>query len=399
MYICLLIGLAICQSNSAPESPRIQPLPIQITYQTQRKPVLQDTPPSSFVPPKSSFDPNRLFVPSRKSSASNPVQSNGFQAVEPNAVQPLRSNDRKTSEPSQNSFSIQSVPSGSTAESPVLPKIQSQQRPPTAQPFTVKPAIPSAAATPSRKQFDPPGSSLPEIRSAETVVEPQSNSADTATDPQLKEISELILNSIHRPSGNRLSLSKAVSYANDPTRRKEIVKQYWTCFVSLADQQFAIQEVRLLSSIPTPETRLNQYLMRAALSSAEARMAAAKLAYQKSALVLAKMVPEIEPGQAISFADLPWIGNYRTNSEEFVKSGMFDRQIRNVDQALPALRDLVYQRGVAVYDNLTALRESIGGLEQGTTTLETVLSLHKETRDQRIEFFKATRDYNHAIAN
>lgn len=209
----------------------------------------------------------------------------------------------------------------------------------------------------------------------------------------------MILDSIDRSGENRLSLSTVVRYARSPEQRKQIIKQYWSAFATAADLQFAQQELELLAGIPQPVSGLDRMLLRAATSSARARVAEAQIAYNKSSNELRKFVPTIEADQLISFADLPWVGKYRTNSEGFVRSGLFDSRIRQVDSALPQIRDLVYLRGAAFYENMAAFRQAVAALNQGNVRLETVLKLHNEMRDQRIAFLKYVRTYNHAIAD
>lgn len=485
MHIFFFFGLLVCQSPESVDSPRIQPLPFQITFQTKRKPVFQDAPPSTFVPPSSlaanqSFDPKGQFQ-STQPDMSDPLGS-GFQKVDPDQVKPLRKDATLKTDAPSSRFSLQSdadrasgqsAPPRSTlqssdfkangqssdATSDATPskflKADEKRTTPQSKQLTSPPFNPqsidkqnsSAANSPARPfrsnrqqniqqpnrdmtgeaiqrgqagsaaqsaglspQTNPRGNRFDSSQDQRALVPKQGVSPDATNevtrevkdstyDPQLKEITELILKTIPRPDQNRLSLQQAVAYARNADHRKQIIKQYWSCFVTLADQKFAEQELRLLADVPSPRTQLDQFLLRAANSAAQARFAEARIAYQKSAAALHRLVPRFKLDQPLSFADLPWVGKYQTNSTGFVTAGIFSDQIRKVDTALPAIRDLIYLRGAAVYDNMAALRESMTGYENGSIKLETLLSLHKEVRDQRIEFCKNIRSYNHAIAD
>lgn len=409
-----------------------------------------------------SFNPQGQFVspsksdtqrPEAKSSLSDDKPGSGFSLVDPQATKPLRSDQNaefkgnnssigdsspkftigsQNSSPSNPSsaqtpksdFSLQDDPKTGSPSSPYI-------RPSTATTPSTNPQIPRAqfsqgsqsvrdsvvpGNTPSSPRVEiqqgqlrqtpsqsaPAASSYATPESSQTEPQPtiESRQVDDATfDPQLKEITDLILTSVRRPNFNRLSLAKAVGVARDAAHRKQIVKQYWTCFVTSADMQFAQQELQLLGTVSRPNSRLEQLLLRAATSSAAARLAETKLAYEKAATELYKLAPVFDDSESISFADLPWVGKYKTNTDGFVKTGMFNDKIRQVDTALPALRDLIYMRGAAVYDNLSALQQSIEGVSNGLVKLDSVLRLHEETRDQRIEFLKNVQKYNHAIAD
>ncbi|MEE2642574.1 MAG: hypothetical protein VX768_18230, partial [Planctomycetota bacterium] len=222
---------------------------------------------------------------------------------------------------------------------------------------------------------------------------------DSSYNPQLKEIAEWILNSVKRPRENRFSLAEAIQFARDSTHRKQIIRQYWSSFVIEADLQAAEEELQWLRSLPSPISSLDRLMLRAALSSAESRLAEARVAERKSTWQLHRLAPGFDVNRSVCFADLPWVGKYRTNSDGFVKAGRFDSRIRKVDTALPSMRDLAHLRGGAFYDNLAALRESMLNLDSGKISLTVVINLHKETRDQRMAFFKQVRDYNHAITD
>ena len=456
------------QESKESDSPRIQPMPINITYETKHKPPLQEAPPSSFIPPtqsggsgknfdpkgtfkpKSTFDPQGSFNPAASSSQKSPPairpstqppstqvpskqpasSATRFSTVDPTTTKPLRS---QTDSPRKRSLSSQSPTTNPPANGSIRLQDDTSSKgassnwkqAPTSNTAggtntTLNNTSPTANSSIGNRSLgsrsalsrDARGvnsrsldSGAPDARTVPEVPQEQPATIETRTvddasfDPQMKEIADMILTSVRRPETNRLSLAKAVSNARSSANRKQIAKQYWTCFVTAADLQNAQQELQLLGTISNAGTQLDQLRLRAAISSARARLAEAKLAYKKSSTSLFKLAPYFDLDQPISFADLPWVGKYKTNSDNLAKTGMFDQKIKQVDVALPSIRDLIYLRGAAVYDNLLAFRKSIDGLAGGAVKLDTVLRLHEETRDQRIEFFKNVQKYNHAIAD
>lgn len=506
MHHTIWLLVLLCQSGQdvgplsateRPDVPRIRPFPLPRQPQTWKRPVLQDTPPTRFVPPSSSppSSAGSSSFPSSAAPSSTPPTSappvtsgqpgsdsqgsfivpgaqgvqgstaespSGFSPVNPSSTQPLRSSPNNVppgsvlpgGQPSGASQvpTVENAPSSLPGGANFRSSFGDDSDPPSIQPsgvpqqpssngirpgpetFRSNSGQPSASlrdnspSTPStlpRSGADTTsgGAGIREIHPGEPSAgryapvpstpgddrfpqspeiqdpAPQREVIDETFDPQLKQISDLILTSVRRPGNNRVSLAEAVRGARNADHRKLIVKQYWSSFVTLADWQFAQQELQLLQSIPRPSSQLDQLLLRAAISSAQARLSEARLANEKAATGLFQLAPVFEADQPISFADLPWIGKYKTNTDEFVKVGYFDAKIRRVDTALPALRDLIYLRGAAVHDNLAALRQAIPAISGGQIKLDAVLRLHQETRDQRIAFLKNVEKYNHAIAD
>ena len=227
----------------------------------------------------------------------------------------------------------------------------------------------------------------------------QEQKLDTTYDPQLKQIAESILRSNPRGEKNRVGLADVVQIARNTSQRKQIVREYWTGFVNQADADFAAQERNVLQQLSKPNNRFEQTLIRAAIRSSEARLAEANLEMAKSNAKLYAYVPSLAKGQELVFADLPWVGRYKTNANQLVSTGRFASKILNVDKALVGVRDLIQLRAASVYENMTALQEAISEYQNGRVQLSVVVMLHKEVRDQRIAFLTSVRDYNIAIAD
>lgn len=244
------------------------------------------------------------------------------------------------------------------------------------------------------------GNSNPPLSNQPTQAQPfPKQPLDLTYDPQLKEIAESILKSNPRGEKNRVSLADVVRIARTSSQRKQLIREYWTGFVNQTDADFADQERRTLQQLSKPNSRMDQALIRAAMSSGEARLAEANLAMAKSNSKIYKYVPTLTKGQELVYADLPWVGKYKTNADILVSTGRFDPKIQNVDKALIGIRDLIQLRAAAVYDNMTAMQEAVGEYQNGRAPLSVVLMLHKEVRDQRIAFLTSVRDYNIAIAD
>ena len=244
------------------------------------------------------------------------------------------------------------------------------------------------------------GNSNPEFSSQPSSAQPiPKQPVDMTYDPQLKKIAESILKSNPRGEKNRVSLADVVRIARTSSQRKQLIREYWTGFVNQTDADFADQERRTLQQLAKPNSRMDQALIRAAMSSSEARLAEANLAMAKSNSKIYRYVPTLTKGQELVYADLPWVGKYKTNVDILVSTGRFDPKIQNVDKALIGIRDLIQLRAAAVYDNMKAMQEAVTEYQNGRVALSVVLMLHKEVRDQRIAFLTSVRDYNIAIAD
>lgn len=227
----------------------------------------------------------------------------------------------------------------------------------------------------------------------------QTQNLDTTYDPKLKNLAESILRSNPRGEKNRVGLADVVQTAQNTSQRRQIVRDYWTGFVNQADADFAAQERSILQQLSQPNNRFEQALIRAAIRSSEARLAEANLEMAKSNTKIYSYLPSLAKGQELVFADLPWVGKYKTNAKQLAASGRFTSKILNVDKALIGVRDLIQLRAASVYENMTALNQAISEYQNGQVRLSVVVMLNKEVRDQRIAFLTSVRDYNIAIAD
>ena len=231
------------------------------------------------------------------------------------------------------------------------------------------------------------------------TLQAQTQNLDTTYDPKLKNLAESILRSNPRGEKNRVGLADVVQTARNTSQRRQIVREYWTGFVNQADADFAAQERSILQQLSQPNNRFEQVLIRAAIRSSEARLAEANLEMAKSNSKIYSYLPSLAKGQELVFADLPWVGKYKTNANQLAATGRFTSKILNVDKALIGVRDLIQLRAASVYENMTALQQAISEYQNGRVRLSVVVMLNKEVRDQRIAFLTSVRDYNIAIAD
>jgi hypothetical protein len=72
--------------------------------------------------------------------------------------------------------------------------------------------------------------------------------------------------------------------------------------------------------------------------------------------------------------------------------------LREIDNALPATRELIDAYATAIFSSQEALTELQRAYEQGMVSLAEVLAAHRRLRGQQSRFLEVVRDYNQKIA-
>ncbi|MDG2469209.1 MAG: hypothetical protein P8M80_08030 [Pirellulaceae bacterium] len=462
MHLLIVVVMGLLQSagpSSIQQPSRIQPIPRQLVTETNRKPAIQDLKSESgFVlgepvantstwqsqgkfkigDQATSQGPGRsVVIPLQKKSGlavagngtlndqtntigiveNGGIVKNGqatsqFLPAREGQIKPLRaapgnpvviqessSNGRFGGASQEEVRSIDGSPSSPATPSFVSPSRAVLASPPPQNTGGTLDRLGERAAQGAAGQGSPAYAATPPAKLQEVNRLPEISVGDDTFDPKLKFLAEQILESVPRSGPNRLSLQRLLVSAVSAAERKTKVVAYWRGFASQLDAEFAAQELKFLQEIGEPRSVLEQSLWLASVTGSEARLAETAIFLAKARSELGSLSSQTNESGPIVFADLPWVGKYRTSTNLLVKSGRFDPKIRNVDDALPAMRDLIHLRAVAVANHMRALSNALVGYRNDQVRLETVLSFHRELRDQRIAFLGGVRDYNIAIAN
>jgi hypothetical protein len=198
--------------------------------------------------------------------------------------------------------------------------------------------------------------------------------------------------------GKAISLKDAVGKQMNRSSRLAIVKDYWKLAVALTDFQFATEEVESLTRVAAPKSGEARALWQAEIASAEARVAEAKLASIDAQETLRQKLGL--SGEELPLPqDVPWVGRYRTNFDEYQTAGYATENLKRIDRVLPVMWQLVQRRARAVEASQIAFNELTRVYQSGSLPVGDLLDMHRRLRDQRINFLAAVRDYNFSIAD
>lgn len=166
------------------------------------------------------------------------------------------------------------------------------------------------------------------------------------------------------------------------------MQEYWKAAVALLDLRFAEEELRTIQGSSLPESPLK----RAAIASARARTAEAKMELRRQREELASRYGALLDGPLPLPADKPFVGPYDTKILGIYSSRRPPRDAIELDRLIAETAEIAAARGEAAAYAADARNAAGASVEQ-------YLAAFDRCRDARIAFLAAVRDYNLAIAN
>lgn len=246
----------------------------------------------------------------------------------------------------------------------------------------------------------------PQVQRA-TFQQPARNTVPIANDiartnasPEAQSIASKIVNQPFPENlleGKPISLKEAIATNPDKQARLKIIKDYWKLSAAMSDLKFAVEEVRLISSVSAPRGAEASALWQAEVANSHARVAEAKLITFDAQEILSQKLGW--SGSEFPIAtDTPWTGRYRTNVDEHFAANA-SRNLRRIDRILPVMLELVQQRATAVQSSQSAFNRIEQTYRTGSLPISELLDTYRRVREQRIAFLAALRDYNLTIAD
>ncbi len=272
------------------------------------------------------------------------------------------------------------------------------------------PTEPSSAAEPDRAS--PPQRAIyggqPEVAadSAPTLAPLQSESGTTepAVLPSATLAESLLRESLASREGGSLSgdpvaLKALLAPTTIGTRRLDEVTAYWRLAHTIAAYHYALDEQRFLMSLAAIGNRDDQPLLAAAQASAKAERAESRLAAIRAQQALAGIASLTQDARRPLPADPPFVGAYRTYFKELNERGAAANDLRQIDETLPVVHELIEAQAEAVVAAGTALNQIQRAHEQGQASLVQVLDAHQRLHRHRRDFLAAVEEYNGQIAH
>jgi hypothetical protein len=178
------------------------------------------------------------------------------------------------------------------------------------------------------------------------------------------------------------------------TRRAEPVAAYWRLTHTLAAYHYALEEERFLGALDAAGSREDQPVLAAAQAAAKAERAEARLAAIRAQQALAQVVAATTHGEPPLPADRPFVGAYRTYFQQLNERGAAADELRQIDETLPIIHEVVDAQAQAVGAAGAALNQILRGREHGQASLVSVLDAHERLRRHRRAFLAAVEEYN-----
>jgi len=198
--------------------------------------------------------------------------------------------------------------------------------------------------------------------------------------------------------GSPVTLKALLGQTSFGTRRVEHVAAYWRLTHAIAVHHFALDEERFLLALDAAGSRDDQPLLAAAQATAKAERAESRLAALRAQRALAQMVSAAPSGESPLPADPPFVGVYRTYFKELNERGAAAEDLRQIDETLPVVHDVIDAQAEAVGAAGRALSQIQRVREQGQASLVQVLDAHERLRRHRRAFLAAVEQYNGQIA-
>ncbi len=197
--------------------------------------------------------------------------------------------------------------------------------------------------------------------------------------------------------GDPITLVDAVAQSQ-PGYRNAVVDAYWQTYCDYVRVRLAEQEQSWLGRLRSPTTQTDELLFQALSINAENRTMQAKLNFQKSSGNLSRYLPENSRGLPPLPADMPLLGEYRTNFEHYQARQPMPRQTRLINERLPKEHAMIHAHARACQVAQQSVNQTIRAYNQGETSLATPVEAIRLSRDIHGSFLDAVKAYNQSTA-
>ena len=195
-----------------------------------------------------------------------------------------------------------------------------------------------------------------------------------------------------------MALKSLLGQTTIGTRRLDAVSAYWRLAHTIAAYHYALDEHRFLAALSAADSRDDQLLLSAAQATAKAERAESRLAAVRAQQALAEIASPAPGAEWPLPADPPFVGAYRTYFKELNERGAAANDLRQIDETLPVIHELIEAQAEAVVASGTALNQVRRASEQGQASLVQVLDAHQRLHRHRRAFLAAVEQYNSQIA-
>lgn len=266
------------------------------------------------------------------------------------------------------------------------------------------PAPPDRAGPPLRSIYDgqPGGAadysvptlapSKPELATSQPAVLPSATLAESLLHESLTASEQ------DRLPGSPVALKALLEPTTIGARRLDGVTAYWQLARAIAAHHYALDEQRFLMSLAATGNRDDQPLLAAAQAAAKAERAGSHLSAIRAQHALAGIASLAQDAQRPLPADPPFVGAYRTYFKELNERGAAPNDLRQIDETLPVIHELIEAQAEAVVAAGAALNQAQRTYEQGQASLVQVLDAHQRLHRHRRAFLAAVEEYNGQIA-
>lgn len=180
--------------------------------------------------------------------------------------------------------------------------------------------------------------------------------------------------------------------------RPEVIRLYWAAFAAWAKSVMVRGEAHQLAELRNPVSAVEQDLLGAAQSLAQARMIEAEMDLDAALQRLALFAPMVN-GESLPLpSDLPLADEYVTNHDLWGQQFEFNPRLDQINRGLPKVLQIIQVRADAANRSRQTVSQAIQGFNQNQTPLATALEAIRICRESQQDFVRAVQRYNQDIA-
>lgn len=197
--------------------------------------------------------------------------------------------------------------------------------------------------------------------------------------------------------GTDVALVDLLRRIGDSGSRQRAVQSYWRLCLAIAEQNFARHEVRYLSELPRPQSQLEESLLTAEVTRAQARQATA-------ALNVLELQEDLGDAGRLEITglprpvDRPFVGQYATHFETLFANRTAPTRLKRIDRRLPHQLEVIERRAEAVAAGEQAASQLAQAYGNGEAGLNHVLDSLEQLSRTRRELLADVLSYNEQIA-
>ncbi|HMO13510.1 MAG TPA: hypothetical protein PKA83_05230 [Pirellulaceae bacterium] len=179
-----------------------------------------------------------------------------------------------------------------------------------------------------------------------------------------------------------------------PQHRLAAVNAYWTTYCDYVKTRLSAMEVESLGQLRTPANQTDQMVLRTAIANAENRWMQAEINFEKSANELARFLPPNQHGLLPLPADMPLLGEYRTNFAHYEARGQLPPRLRMIHELLPKQHSLLHSHAQACQMGRQSASQAIRAFNQGETSVVSAIEAIRLNREAHFGLVNSVASYN-----